>query len=176
MLRNLVCSLFLAEPEEDQPRRVTTTIPKAKEARRVAERAITLGKRGDLHARRRAIALLGNKRAVKTLFDELAPLYSARNGGYTRILRLAKCRLGDGGDLCYFELVGEAVAAAPQAAEPTAPRVAPPTPAEEAPAAQTPAGEAEGAQQPAPEGGGEAQAAAGEGPGDASEGQKESSS
>jgi large subunit ribosomal protein L17 len=122
MLRNLVCSLFGAEPEgDDAPRRVTTTVPKAKEARRLAERCITLGKRGTLHARRRALALLGSKSVVKLLFEEIAPLYNDRNGGYTRILRLPKWRLGDGADLCYFELVAEA---APSAAEPVAPKVA----------------------------------------------------
>jgi len=120
MLRNMVCNLFSVEAGEDQPRRVTTTIPKAKEARRLAERAITLGKRGTLHARRRALSLLQNKRVVKALFEVIAPLYTDRNGGYTRILRLPKWRLGDGTDLCYFELVGEAVQ--PTAAEPVAPR------------------------------------------------------
>ena len=122
MVRNLICNLFLTTPGDDQPRRVTTTLPKAKEARRLAERVITLGKRGTLHARRRALALLQNKRVVKLLFEEIAPVYNDRPGGYTRILRLPKWRLGDGADLCYFELVAEPLEAA--AAEPVAPKVA----------------------------------------------------
>jgi len=135
MLRNLVCNLFLAQPKGEGPRRVTTTIPKAKEARRVAERAITLGKRATLHARRRAVALLGSKRVVKLLFEELAPLYSGRDGGYTRVIRLARARVGDGADLCYFELVSGPVEAKKKAAEPVAPKVAdqPPTAAQEPP-------------------------------------------
>jgi len=123
MLRNLVCSLIAAEPaDEGAPRRVTTTVPKAKEARRLAERAITLGKKGTLHARRRALQLLANKRAVKQLFEVVAPLYEGRNGGYTRIVRLAKARVGDGADLCYLELVAEELEGQ-AAAEPVAPTV-----------------------------------------------------
>jgi len=149
MLRNMVCNLMLAEPEGEDggPRRVTTTLPKAKEARRLAERIITLGKRGTLHARRRALALLQNKAVVKLVFEEIAPLYSDRNGGYTRILRLPKCRLGDGADLCYFELVAEAVEAASKVEEPVAPRVAaseaPPTGAPEDSQDEAPADESE---------------------------------
>ncbi|MBM4037432.1 MAG: 50S ribosomal protein L17 [Planctomycetes bacterium] len=120
MLRNLVCSLFLTEPEEGMPRRVTTTVPKAKQARRLADRAVTLGKRGTLHARRQALALLANKGVVKRLFEDVAPLYTGRNGGYTRIVRLAKHRIGDGADLCYLELVS---AAGQKPAEPVAPKV-----------------------------------------------------
>jgi len=123
MLRNMVCNLFVAPSGDERPRRITTTIPKAKEARRVAERAITLGKRGTLHARRRAIALLGSKRVVKALFEEIAPLYTDRQGGYTRIVRLAKARVGDATPLCYLELVAEPLEAAPRATEPVAPRV-----------------------------------------------------
>lgn len=160
MLRNLVCSLFLVEPKEGMPRRVTTTLPKAKEARRLAERAITLGKKGTLHARRQALALLANKGVVKSLFADLAPFYTDRNGGYTRIVRLAKCRIGDGADLCYFELVSEAAMAGQKPAEPMAPKVAPqPESAAKEPAAaetsknssaETPA-EAQGKNQNAPD-------------------------
>jgi large subunit ribosomal protein L17 len=154
MLRNMACDLLLAAAKEDQPRRVTTTIPKAKEARRVAERAITLGKEATLHARRRALALLGSKRAVKVLFEDIAPLYNDRNGGYTRIVRLAKSRLGDGTDLCYLELVAEAVTAKPEAGEPVAPRPAgapPEVPAAPPPAAETksPASAGEPSEKPA---------------------------
>ena len=141
MLRNLVCSLFhtAADPNDDTPRRVTTTIPKAKEARRLAERCITLGKRAlndpdkTLHARRRAIRLLQNTRTVRILFDHIVPLYNDREGGYTRILRLAANRLGDGADLCYFELVTEPVEARGPKPEPVAPKRAaapPPQPDE----------------------------------------------
>jgi len=143
MLRNLVCNLFATPAEESNPRRVTTTIPKAKEARRLAERVITLGKRGTLHARRRALTLLQNKRIVKRVFEEIAPLYNDRLGGYTRILRLPKWRLGDGTDLCYFELVSEAVE--PAATEPVAPKRT----AEDQPATGAP--QEQPAQQPAPE-------------------------
>ncbi|HUT34817.1 MAG TPA: 50S ribosomal protein L17 [Planctomycetota bacterium] len=124
MLRNLVCGLFLVEPKEGAPRRVTTTVPKAKQARRLAERAVTLGKRGTLHARRQALSLLANKGVVKRLFEDLAPLYSDRNGGYTRVVRLPKFRVGDGTELCYLELVSEAPSTGQKPAEPVAPKVA----------------------------------------------------
>lgn len=97
MLANMVSSLF----EHGQ---IQTTIVKAKEARRVAEKLITLGKKGDLHRRRLAIARMRNKDAVKVLFDEIAPKYADRNGGYTRIMRLGK-RLGDGAEMCILQLV-----------------------------------------------------------------------
>jgi large subunit ribosomal protein L17 len=97
MLANMVSSLF----EHGQ---IQTTIVKAKEARRVAEKMITLGKKGDLHRRRLAVARMRNKDAVKILFDEIAPKYADRNGGYTRILRLGK-RLGDGAEMCILQLV-----------------------------------------------------------------------
>ena len=152
MLRNLVCSLFLVEPKEGAPRRVTTTVPKAKQARRLADKAVTLGKRGTLHARRRALALLANKGVVKHLFEDVAPLYTGRNGGYTRVIRLAKFRIGDGADLCYLELVSEAPAAGRKPAEPVAPKVTqapvdkgPAAPAGAGPSAEAPsAGEAGG--------------------------------
>jgi len=102
MLRNLVTSLFEHE-------RVETTVMKAKEARRVAERLITLGKKGTLHARRRAASVLLKKSVVKKLFDEIAPRYTDRNGGYTRILRVGY-RKGDGAPLAFLELVTEEVA------------------------------------------------------------------
>ncbi len=101
MLRNLVTSLFEHE-------RVETTVMKAKEARRIAERLITLGKKGTLHARRRAATVLLKKSAVKKLFDEIAPRYMDRNGGYTRILRVGY-RKGDGAPLAFLELVEEEI-------------------------------------------------------------------
>jgi len=141
LFRGLVANLFTVEPKEGAPRRIRTTIPKAKEARRLAERLITLGKRGTLHARRRALALLPSKRIVKTLFEDIAPLYKDREGGYTRVLRLTQHRVNDGADLCYLELVSGPVEPAAEAAEPAAPRRVE-TPAGEeaaAPAAEAPA-------------------------------------
>ncbi|MFW6161169.1 MAG: 50S ribosomal protein L17 [Planctomycetota bacterium] len=134
MVRNMVCNLLRVQPQGDEPRRVTTTVPKAKEARRLAERAITLGKRGTLHARRRALALLQSKAVVKTLFEDIAPLYNDRHGGYTRILRLPVSRRGDGADLCYLELVSEPLEEKP--VEPVAPKVTAQAPATGAPEAE----------------------------------------
>ena len=88
LIANQVASLVLE-------RRIKTTLTKAKEVRRAAERMITLGKKGTLHHRRRALSLLGNKEAVATLFDQLAPGFMARPGGYTRIIRLSERRLGE---------------------------------------------------------------------------------
>ena len=99
MLRNLVTSLLEHE-------RVETTVMKAKEARRIAERMITLGKRGTLHDRRRAASVLMKRSVVKKLFDEIAPRYEKRDGGYTRILRVGY-RKGDGAPLAFLELVKE---------------------------------------------------------------------
>lgn len=99
MLRNLVTSLLEHE-------RVETTVMKAKEARRIAERMITLGKRGTLHDRRRAASVLVKKSVVKKLFDEIAPRYEKRDGGYTRILRVGY-RKGDSAPLAFLELVKE---------------------------------------------------------------------
>jgi large subunit ribosomal protein L17 len=152
MLRNLASSLFLterdAEHERNKPKvkgRVITTLPKAKEARSLVERCITLARKSLVHekaaeqfatqakrgsdewrkwrasdtwqkwcqargpvvaARRRAVQLLGDKQAVQILFEEIAPRFADRNGGYTRVLKLAKPRLGDAGDRAILELVG----------------------------------------------------------------------
>ena len=111
MLRNLVISLFLMEPDKDSDtyERILTTRPKAKEARRLAEKVITLGKKGDLAARRRALQLLGNnKAAVRKVFETIAPRYTNRPGGYTRILGFPKRRLGDNASQAIFELVAPA--------------------------------------------------------------------
>ncbi|MBM6989905.1 50S ribosomal protein L17 [Mobilibacterium timonense] len=97
MLRNLVTDLLREE-------RITTTEDRAKEARRVAEKMITLGKRGDLHARRQALAYIVDEDVVTKLFEEIAPRYEARNGGYTRILKLGP-RQGDNAEVVYLELV-----------------------------------------------------------------------
>jgi large subunit ribosomal protein L17 len=84
--------------------RIRTTLAKAKEVRPVAEQMITLGKRGDLHARRQAVAFLRQKPVVKSLFDDVAPRYAERPGGYTRIVKLGP-RLGDAAEMAYIELV-----------------------------------------------------------------------
>ncbi len=100
MLRNLVTSLL--EHEE-----VRTTEAKAKEVRRVAERMITLGKRGTLHARRRALRTIRDRDVAAKVFDTLAERYSDRPGGYTRILKLGP-RVGDNADLAIIQLVSGA--------------------------------------------------------------------
>ena len=84
--------------------RIRTTLAKAKEVRPVAEQMITLGKRGDLHARRQAVAFLRQKPIVKSLFEDVAPRYAERSGGYTRIIKLGP-RLGDAAEMAYIELV-----------------------------------------------------------------------
>jgi len=97
MLRNMVTSLLRHE-------RITTTAPKAKEAKRWTERMITLGKRGDLHARRQAAAFVNDETVLKKLFDEIAPAFKERRGGYTRILRTG-VRKGDVAEVAILELV-----------------------------------------------------------------------
>ena len=104
MLANMVSSLF-------EHGRIETTIVKAKAAASFAERLITLGKKGEIHHRRLAFARLRNKEAVKTLFDEIAPVYADRNGGYTRIFKLGK-RRGDAAETCILMLVEAAPSAA----------------------------------------------------------------
>ncbi len=114
MRRNIVASLFEHET-------IRTTMPKAKEVRGFAEKLITLAKKGTLHARRRAISLLGNRdivvekdgepaksgTVIGKLFSEIGPRYLDRPGGYTRIVRLADRRLGDNGQLVLLQLVTE---------------------------------------------------------------------
>ncbi|MBQ9890915.1 MAG: 50S ribosomal protein L17 [Firmicutes bacterium] len=97
MLRNLVTDLF-------RYGRIQTTDCRAKEARREAEKMITLAKRGDLHARRQALAYIKDEDVVTKLFDELAPKYEERHGGYTRILKLGP-RQGDVAEAVFLELV-----------------------------------------------------------------------
>ena len=105
MLANMVSSLFTHG-------QIETTLVKAKEARRFAEKLITIGKVGDLHRRRLAVSKLRDKSAVKLLFDEIAPAYAERNGGYTRILKLG-VRRGDAAEMCLLQLVKEEAAAKP---------------------------------------------------------------
>jgi large subunit ribosomal protein L17 len=112
--RNLVASLFEHET-------ISTTLEKAKEVQSFAEKLITLGKTGTLAARRRAIAILNNRAiyeeqdgknvkagtVIGKLFSEIGPRYLDRPGGYTRIIRLSKRRLGDNGKLVLLQLIGE---------------------------------------------------------------------
>jgi large subunit ribosomal protein L17 len=84
--------------------RIRTTLAKAKAVKPIAEQMITLGRRGDIHARRQAVAFLGSKDVVHKLFDELGPRYAERPGGYSRILRLGP-RPGDSAEMVYLELV-----------------------------------------------------------------------
>jgi large subunit ribosomal protein L17 len=101
LMRNLVTSLILTE-------RMETTVAKAKAARPVIERMITLGKQGDLHARRLAASYLLDPAALKLLFGDVSKRYADRKGGYTRIIRTG-WRKGDGADLAVIELVGSEV-------------------------------------------------------------------
>lgn len=97
MLSNLVCSLIVHK-------RVTTTLAKAKAARSVAEKMVTLGKNGTIHDRRLAAARLHQEDAVKVLFNEIAPAQKGRNGGYTRIIKLYP-RQGDAAEQAILEWV-----------------------------------------------------------------------
>ena len=97
MLRNQVTSLF-------EKGRIETTVTRAKETQRMAEKMITLAKRGDLHARRQVLAYIYDEDVVTKLFEEIAPNYSERNGGYTRVLKLGP-RRGDGAEMAILELV-----------------------------------------------------------------------
>ena len=97
MFRNMAVALIKHE-------QITTTLPKAKELRPVVEKLITLGKRGDLHARRQAISQLRDTKIVAKLFDTLAERYKTRAGGYARVLK-AGIRYGDAADMAVIELV-----------------------------------------------------------------------
>jgi len=94
----MVTSLFEHE-------RIVTTVPKAKELRKVAERLVTLGKRGDLHARRQALGYIRKEDVVAKLFGDLATMFANRNGGYTRIIQTGP-RTGDAASMAIIELVG----------------------------------------------------------------------
>jgi large subunit ribosomal protein L17 len=122
MWRNMAVSLFTHG-------QITTTLPKAKSVKPFVEKLISAAKQGDLASRRRVIKMIGDRimikgenddavqrnkygevtggpKVVKTLFDEIAPRYADRTGGYTRIIKLAKHRIGDGSSLCVLQLVG----------------------------------------------------------------------
>ncbi len=96
MLRSQVDALF-------RHSRVKTTVQKAKETQRMAERLITTAKRGDLHARRRVLRKIRDKALVAHLFDEIAPRYADRDGGYTRVIRAGR-RAGDNAQMAILEL------------------------------------------------------------------------
>jgi large subunit ribosomal protein L17 len=97
LLRMLVTSLLKNE-------KIETTVAKAKEIRPLAEKMITLAKRGDLHARRQALSLINDEMVVSGLFTQIAPRFAARNGGYTRIV-LTRTRSGDAAPMAVIELV-----------------------------------------------------------------------
>lgn len=97
MLRNLTTDLL-------REGRIETTVTRAKETSRMAEKMITLGKRGDLHARRQALAYIFDESVVTKVFEEIAPEYADRQGGYTRILKKGP-RRGDGAEMAIIELV-----------------------------------------------------------------------
>ena len=97
MLRNLVTSLLRAG-------RIETTVTRAKETRRMAEKMITLAKRGDLHARRQVLAYVLDETVVSDLFENIAPKYAERNGGYTRIIKKGP-RRGDCAEMAIIKLV-----------------------------------------------------------------------
>jgi large subunit ribosomal protein L17 len=98
LLRNLTTSVLLED-------RVETTVTKAKAVRPLVEKMITLGKKGDLHSRRQALAFMMTRESVTRLFDTVAPRYGDRTGGYLRIVRTG-FRKGDGGETAFIELLG----------------------------------------------------------------------
>ncbi|HCX03322.1 MAG TPA: 50S ribosomal protein L17 [Clostridiales bacterium] len=97
MLRNMTASLI-------DNGRIKTTETRAKEVRQTVDKMITLGKKGDLHSRRQALAYIYDKNVVNKLFEDVAPKYEDRNGGYTRILKLGP-RRGDNAEMVIIELV-----------------------------------------------------------------------
>ncbi|MEQ8298575.1 MULTISPECIES: 50S ribosomal protein L17 [Nitratireductor] len=103
LFTNMAASLI----EHEQ---ITTTLPKAKELRPIVEKLVTLGKRGDLHARRQAISRVGSDKLVQRLFDTIAPRYAERNGGYLRIMK-AGFRHGDNAPMAVIEFVDRDVSA-----------------------------------------------------------------
>jgi len=148
MMRNMVTSFFDHE-------KITTTDARAKELRKLAEKLITLGKRGTLHARRQVMEVIQDKKVVAKLFERLAPRYQDRPGGYTRIIKLG-LRDGDKASMVIIELVEEELSTKPKKAKkkPAAKKVAKKVeeaPAEEAAAEEAPAEEAPAEEAPAEE-------------------------
>lgn len=136
LLANLAAALFTHKS-------IKTTETKAKRLRPLAERLITFAKRGDLHARRRVLSVIGDKEVVHVLFTEIAPLVADREGGYTRITKVGN-RKGDNAPMAVIELVLEPVTKKPSAKKAAAAKAAPVAegaPVEEAPADETAADE-----------------------------------
>ena len=135
LLANLAAALFTHKS-------IKTTETKAKRLRPLAERLITFAKRGDLHARRRVLSVIGDKEVVHVLFTEIAPLVADREGGYTRITKVGN-RKGDNAPMAVIELVLEPVNPKPKSAKKSAAApAAAAAPAEEAPAEEAPAEDA----------------------------------
>src|SRR5499433_1687553 len=118
MFANMAAALIKHE-------QITTTLPKAKDLRPIVEKLVTLGKRGDLHARRKAIAEIRDVPMVKKLFDVIGPRYKERNGGYTRIMK-AGFRYGDSAPLAVIEFVDRDVDAKSQDSDPVEEKAAKP--------------------------------------------------
>ena len=157
LLANLAAALFTHKS-------IKTTETKAKRLRPLAERLVTFAKRGDLHARRRVLSVIGDKSVVHTLFTEIAPLVADREGGYTRITKVGN-RKGDNAPMAVIELVLEPVNKKPSAKKAAAKSDAAPAAAAEAPAEavevdETPADENADAGAESPEEGAAAEAAA----------------
>jgi len=150
MMRNMVTSLFEHE-------KITTTDARAKELRKMAEKLITMARRGDLHSRRLVMQVVRDKNVVAKLFETIAPRYADRPGGYTRIIKLGH-RSGDNASLSVIELVEEAFTAKPKkkkavarkAEKPVVP-VAEEAPVDEASAEEAPAEEAPAEEAPTEE-------------------------
>ncbi len=141
LLANLAAALFTHKS-------IKTTETKAKRLRPLAERLITFAKRGDLHARRRVLSVIGDKEVVHVLFTEIAPLVADREGGYTRITKVGN-RKGDNAPMAVIELVLEPVNKKPSAKKAAAAKAAPAAeeaPVEEAPVEETPAADEAGAE------------------------------
>jgi len=156
MMRNMVTSFFDLE-------KITTTDARAKELRKMAEKLITMARRGDLHSRRLVMQVVRDKKVVAKLFDTIAPRYTERPGGYTRIIKLGH-RSGDNASLSVIELVEEEFTAKPKKKKAPAKKAVKPVvpvieetpveeeaPAEEAPAEEAPAEEAPAEEAPAEE-------------------------
>ncbi|MFF2633315.1 50S ribosomal protein L17 [Microbacterium sp. NPDC058021] len=157
LLANLAAALFTHGS-------ITTTVTKAKRVRPLAERLITFAKRGDLHARRRVLSVIGDKSVVHTLFTEIAPQVAEREGGYTRITKIGN-RKGDNAPMAVIELVLEPVTPKAKSAKKSAAAAPAAAPAEEptaeAEVEETPAAdEAADAGAESPEEGAAAEAAA----------------
>ncbi len=118
LYKNLVIALITHE-------RIRTTTPKAKEARRLADRMITFAKKGDLSSRRHVASILNDKKTVQKLFDEIGPRYTDRPGGYTRVLKIGGLRHGDAAEMSLLELVRDGDRAGKKKAKRKAVKAAP---------------------------------------------------